>query len=313
MKNNKVGVSLHLKFEMNGHALNNAEVLLGNMSQVKRDSEGRAYVSGQMVRHALFQSINRINADHEGTFVSSGNAISWDISKCLRADLGGFLQTDHESNKRVGPVKVSQLKALKPSTFTRDLLTRFSPDGNNSIAHLEFSESDMMVGFIAIDVARVGITSKYEFADTFSVGQTHVRHVTEAERVRRIKLAVLAACNLTDFARQSKNATFSVPCDAVMVLDTIYSHYGTQLTEMSEEEFVEFKSIVESRGGKVYRGLNEITRAAESFCETDFKCLAGEEVVKLNKPENTKKKEDKPAKNAKKPAKNAKKDADSEM
>jgi CRISPR-associated protein Cst2 len=91
------GILVTLLAPMSDHIANGGEKILGNASSIKRRPDGRVYISGQMQRHALFSALDRLNADDEqkaDTYVSNGDGVTNVVERDLRADLGGFLQTE---------------------------------------------------------------------------------------------------------------------------------------------------------------------------------------------------------------------------
>src|ERR1051326_4634331 len=98
---------------MNDHIANGGEKILGNASSNKRRPEGRVYISGQKQRHALFSALDRLNRDDDArivggaeTYVSNGDGVTTIVETDLRADLGGFLDTNKGSysGRRTAPL-----------------------------------------------------------------------------------------------------------------------------------------------------------------------------------------------------------------
>jgi CRISPR-associated protein Cst2 len=119
------GILVTLLAPMSDHIANGGEKVLGNASSIKRRPDGRVYISGQMQRHALFSAIERLNlsdGDRADTYVSNGDGVTTVVERDLRADLGGFLQTQKEtySGRRTAPLSATPAVALEPSETGRD-------------------------------------------------------------------------------------------------------------------------------------------------------------------------------------------------
>ena len=103
---------------MDMHRANNGQNLLGNATAIKRRNDGRVYISGRMQRHALFESIGRLN-DNPDTYVSNGDATSFMIETDLRADLGGFAIMGCEVTRVAELVQFPQWMPWRWSQVTR--------------------------------------------------------------------------------------------------------------------------------------------------------------------------------------------------
>src|SRR5438445_13152148 len=103
------GILVTIIAPMTDHIANGGEKILGNASSIKQRPDGRVYISGQKQRHALFSAIERLNwsdSERGKTYVSNGDGVTTIIENDLRADLGGFLQTqkDSYSGRRTAPL-----------------------------------------------------------------------------------------------------------------------------------------------------------------------------------------------------------------
>jgi CRISPR-associated protein Cst2 len=136
------GILVTLLAPMTDHIANGGEKILGNASSIKRRPDGRVYISGQKQRHALFSAMDRLNRDDENrlvngkeTYVSNGDGVTTEVETDLRADLGGFLQTqkDNYSGRRTAPLTATPGVAMEPSEVGRDLLIRLKVNPDESI------------------------------------------------------------------------------------------------------------------------------------------------------------------------------------
>lgn len=252
---------------MSDHAANRGEKLLGNASSVKRRPDGRVYISGQMQRHVLFSAIERLNEDDPErgeTYVSNGDAPSTNISKDLRSDLGGFMDTKKGdySGRRTAPVSATPAVAVNPSSVGRDLLVRLKMNENNdsnkkqALATNEFSEQDAMVMNFHLDVGAVGVVKEYNYEDEYHVATKYRSEISDAEHRRRIRLFLEGTSFMSDFANQARNAVSGEPHKVLIVLDTKMSrkavrYYQPETTEPERNNILE---ELTDRGALVFLG-----------------------------------------------------------
>jgi CRISPR-associated protein Cst2 len=234
---------------MSDHIANGGEKLLGNASSIKQRPDGRVYISGQKQRHALFSAIDRLN-DNEDTYVSNGDGISVTLEHDLRADLGGYLDTNKDRclGRRTAPVTATPAVAKDPSNIGRDLLVRLkvnaseSSEKNQALATREFSQDDSMIMNFFIDTGAVSIRKRFKYEKETHIHTEYVKHVTEEERKRRVRLTIEATSSLTDYANQARNAASGEPQQALIVFDTKLSRKAARYFKASD---IEKKRIIE--------------------------------------------------------------------
>lgn len=249
---------------MSDHIANAGEKILGNASSIKRRPDGRVYISGQMQRHALFSALDRLNADDEGrgtTYVSNGDGVTNLVETDLRADLGGFLQTSKEtySGRRTAPMSATPAVALEVSEVGRDLLIRLKMEAegdskSQAVATREFSQDDLMLMSFFVDVSAVGIRKRFRYEKELHVSTEYVRHIGEAERKRRIRLALEATAALTDYANQARNATSGEPQQVLLVFDTRLSRKASRYFKAKPTERRNILAELEARGATYFLG-----------------------------------------------------------
>lgn len=234
------GILVTLLAPMSDHIANGGEKILGNASSIKRRPDGRVYISGQMQRHALFSALDRLNADDEqkaDTYVSNGDGVTNVVERDLRADLGGFLQTAKESysGRRTAPLSATPAVARKSSEVGRDLLVRLkmladkgADSKSQALATREFSQDDEMLMSFFVDVSAVGIRKRFRYESEMHVATEYVKHIDEAERKRRIRLALEATASLTDYANQARNAASGEPQKVLIVFDSRLSRKASR-------------------------------------------------------------------------------------
>jgi CRISPR-associated protein Cst2 len=258
------GILVSIVAPMENHIANGGEKLLGNASSIKRRNDGKVYVSGQMQRHVLFSAIDRINltdADRGDTYVSNGDGISNSIEVDLRADMGGFMHPSagSYSGRRTAPLTVTPAVAMRESEITRDLLVRIKMNEkenarDQALATREISDSDKMIMNFFLDITTLSISRRFTYEDEFHVRTDYVKHVTEAERLRRVKLFLEATRSMTDFANQARNAVSGEPEKVIIVFDTKLSRKACRYFEANEIEKGNILEEVEARGSLVFVG-----------------------------------------------------------
>jgi CRISPR-associated protein Cst2 len=239
---------------MSDHIANGGDKILGNASSIKRRPDGRVYISGQKQRHALFSAIERLN-DTAGTYVSNGDGVTLTIENDLRADLGGYLHTSKEtySGRRTAPLTATPAVALEKSQVGRDLLIRLKVDTNENsrdqaLATREYSQHDEMLMNFFIDVGAVGIRKRFRYEGEMHLATEYVPHITNEERLRRVRLALEATSSLTDYANQARNATSGEPQKVLIVFDTKLSRKAARYFSASEIEQANILKELEKRG-----------------------------------------------------------------
>ncbi len=249
---------------MNDHIANGGEKLLGNASSIKRRPDGRVYISGQMQRHALFAALDRLNADDPGrgdTYVANGDGVTNVLETDLRADLGGFLHTDKGmySGRRTAPISATPAVAFAPSDLGRDLLIRLKMEGESrgqALATREFSPADLMVMSFSIDVGTVGMRKYFRYEKELHVSTEYVKHYGEAERKRRIRLALEATTSLNEYAQQARNATSGEPQQVLIVFDTRLSRKASRYfqPQTTDAERANLRQELTERGATYFLG-----------------------------------------------------------
>ena len=215
------------------HIANGGEKLLGNAGSIKRRPDGKVYVSGQMQRHVLFSTIDRLNmsdANRGDTFVSTGDGTTNQIERDLRADMGGFMHPSagNYSGRRTAPLSVTPAVAMEKSEVKNDLLVRVKNDSSEesreqALATKEFSQSDLMNMNFFLDITALSITKVFSYEGGFNIGTTYIKHATDAERRRRATLYLEATKYMNDYANQARNAVCGEPQQVIIVFDTVLS------------------------------------------------------------------------------------------
>ncbi len=275
------GILITLLAPMSDHIANGGDKILGNASSIKQRPDGRVYISGQKQRHALFSAMDRLNFsdDKRGeTYVSNGDGVTRFVENDLRADLGGFLDTNtgSYSGRRTAPLTATPAVAMEASSVGRDLLIRLTQNPNvvtqeeydklsdaqkkektkkgQALATREYSQDDLMLMNFFIDVGAVSIRKRYRYEEAMHMATEYVKHVDEGERKRRIALALEATASLTDYANQARNAVSGEPQTVLIVFDTKLSRKASRYFRAEETERGNIKSELDKRGAVYFFG-----------------------------------------------------------
>jgi len=313
------GILVTIVAPMSDHIANGGEKVLGNASSIKRRPDGRVYISGQMQRHALFSAIDRLTLsddDRAGTYVSNGDGITTIIENDLRADLGGFLQTSKESysGRRTAPISATPAVAINESETGRDLVIglkvnplpifkgkkedykKLSEEDqkkwslkDQALATREYSQEDAMLMNFFIDAGTVGIRKKFTYEKELHLATHFVKHISNEERLRRVRLALNATGCLTDYAQQARNATSGEPQKVLIVFDPRLSRKAARYFKAEEVERANILRELDARGAKYFLG-DDTNADGDSVFEAYQKAdkFLSENTLFDPDPENTK-------------------------
>lgn len=277
------GILVTLIAPMTDHIANGGEKILGNASSIKQRPDGRVYISGQKQRHALFSALDRLNQDSSGsndTYISNGDGVTTIVEKDIRADLGGFLDTNKGSysGRRTAPLTATPAVALQPSEIGRDLLIRLKvnedqkSERSQALATREFSQNDEMLMNFFVDIGAVSIRRRCTYEKEMHIKTEFVKHVLEAERKRRIRLALESTSVLTEYANNARNATSGEPQKVLIVFDTRLSRKASRYFTGSEIERKNILAELEKRKAVWYHG--DDTAEGNSVADAYEKALA---------------------------------------
>ena len=250
--------------KMKMHRANSGQNRLGNASSIKQRPDGRVYISGQMQRHAFFEALKAID-DSDDTYVSNGDATSYQIEKDLRADLGGFMLSETlsgEQARRTAPLSATPAVAEDKSSTVRDLLLRLQTDGStdNNIATQELSQDDVMNWSMNLNLRKLSTSERYHFDAAeeedrgMHVQTERVRHCSSEEKKRRAKLFLKAVSKLTEHASQARNMTTAEPFEVLVVLDTTISRKAGQYFDRSPAKQKAILAELDDRNAQHFYG-----------------------------------------------------------
>ncbi len=257
----------------------------GNINELKLYSYGtKPYVSGQSLRTALFQTMDRMN---EGVIKCISEAPCGDVENCWACDLRGYLKPEEGTGgtRRWSPLKVSPALGQLPTEIVSDLLTRHSyidkgedkKSKDQRIAHVQLTENVYRAG-IVIDVANIGrviepIIGSGKKKNSMEGWKEVIDIGDEERRVRTI--AVLDSIfNLSGFAKQARAATSLAPQLVFASIKDTYNQRGLNVLEMDDDGNVKLdvleSALYESKalGDEVFIGFTPgIIENEEAFKE----------------------------------------------
>ena len=218
----------------------------GNVTELKTYDNGtKPYASGQSVRHALRESIERNNP---GVFLSTPESPSGDVENCWLCDLFGYLnpKLGEGFDRRWSPIKATPALGQIANDVVTDLLIRMSDREKSDekatrdqrIAYVQMMSNVYRIG-ISLDVANIGLVvrAKYEGKgkeQEFAGWETVTDIGVEKRRDRAI--AVLEAIGgMTDFAKQARNAASLSPDIFVASTHSRYSHRTLRALECDDD------------------------------------------------------------------------------
>lgn len=269
---------------MTDHIANGGEKILGNASSIKQRPDGRVYISGQKQRHALFSALDRLNQDDPArgeTYISNGDGVTTLVETDIRADLGGFLDTNKGSysGRRTAPLTATPAVALQPSEVGRDLLIRLKVNEDKesqrsqALATREYSQSDDMLMNFFIDVSAVGVRRRCTYEKEMHIKTEFVKHTLEDERRRRIRLALESSGALTDYANNARNATSGEPQKVLIVFDTRLSRKASRYFTANEIERKNILAELDKRGAVYFSG-DDTAEGGDSVAEAYEKAFS---------------------------------------
>jgi CRISPR-associated protein Cst2 len=236
--------------------MNSGEGGGGNVVELKTYRAGkRPYMSGQSVRHALREAIERANPD---CFTSTPEAPSCDIANDWLCDLFGYLspKKGEGSNRRWSPIKCTPALGQLDGEIVTDLLLRMSDleksDENAArdqrLAYVQLTENIYRIG-LSIDIFNIGRQLVVEGdSKTKTITRREFKELIEpSERVRRVKAVIEAVGRMGDFAKQARNATSMAPDIFLGAVSAVYTQRGLRALELNDNGDVDvdaFAAIV---------------------------------------------------------------------
>ena len=237
----------------------------GNVTELKTYDNGRKpYASGQSVRHALREAIERNNP---GVFHCTPESPCGDVENCWLCDLFGYLdpKPGQGSNRRWSPIKATPALGQIESEIVTDLLIRMSDkpketepespsdseidteqSSNDSETDAETAGSkDQRIAYVQMmsNVYRIGLS-----LDFASIGKViEISHdkgkvkrdistdISVEKRIERTVAVLEAIGGIADFAKQARNAASLSPDIFIASTHSRYSHRTLRALECDDK------------------------------------------------------------------------------
>lgn len=217
----------------------------GNVTELKTYDNGRKpYASGQSVRHALREAIERNNPD---VFCCTPESPCGDVENCWLCDLFGYLnpKLGEGFDRRWSPIKATPALGQVANDVVTDLLIRMSDREKSDdsqtrdqrIAYVQMMSNTYRIG-LSLDVANIGLVkqAKYEGKgknQKFSSWET-IANINTKERFKRAVAVLEAIGGITDFAKQARNAASLSPDIFIASIHSRYSHRTLRALECDD-------------------------------------------------------------------------------
>lgn len=224
--------------------INSGEGGGGNVVELKTYRSGkRPYASGQSVRHALREALERGNP---GCFLSTPEAPSCNIKDDWLCDLFGYLnpRKGQGADRRWSPIKCTPALGQRDAEIVTDLLLRMS-DLEKDVGS---ATKDQRLAYVQLaeNVFRTGLT-----LDVFAIGRRlivegnkekkeitrreFVDDIGEEERKKRVRAVVTALAQMSDFAKQARNAVSFAPDIFFAAVLPVYTQRGLRTMELDTQ------------------------------------------------------------------------------
>ena len=218
----------------------------GNATELKTYDNGRKpYASGQSVRHALREAIERNNP---GVFLCTSESPCGDVQNCWLCDLFGYLnpKLGEGFDRRWSPIKATPALGQIVNDIVTDLLIRMSDREKSDekqtrdqrIAYVQMMSNVYRTG-LSLDVANIGVVvrARYEGKgkDQAFGGWETVADIKAEERRSRVVAVLEAIGGISDFAKQARNAASLSPDIFIASTHSRYSHRTLRALECEDD------------------------------------------------------------------------------
>ncbi|MBA4493251.1 type I-B CRISPR-associated protein Cas7/Cst2/DevR [Paenactinomyces guangxiensis] len=217
----------------------------GNLTELKVYDNGRKpYVSGQAVRRALFDTIQR---SHPERFRCSPETPCGDVENCWSCDLRGFLAPEEKKGgtRRWSPVKASPALGQVAKEIVSDLLTRHSDITKENreskdmrLAHVQMMDNIYKLNLV-IDTENVGRVQEptivTEGKKQRVTGWHTTVQVSEEERILRLHALMDGVYHLSGFAKQARQLSSLAPECLILSLKQTYNQRGLSTMDLDAE------------------------------------------------------------------------------
>lgn len=244
-----------------------------NLKELKTYANGLPYISGQSIRHALRQAMQR---EHEDDFKCTPEFPCGDIENCWTCDLFGYLQLSSGS-KRWSPIKASPALGQIRNSVTNDMIFRMvheikCPECKKAIYPLSARDSsdknieqgtklkcpeckkdfeapydirqalaykqlinNIYKTSLSIDVANIGVEKVPKIEKSNMNGVELTQEIKDTERYTRVKAILDGIYNLSDFANQSREMVNASPDFIIVGLQKEYNHRLASVLKLDDK------------------------------------------------------------------------------
>jgi CRISPR-associated protein Cst2 len=206
----------------------------GNVTELKTYDNGRKpYASGQSVRHAVRQAVQRENPT---AFLCTPESPCGDVAKCWLCDIFGYLnpKLGEGFDRRWSPLKVTPAQGQIASEIVTDLLIRMSDREkvdeerrDQRIAYVQMMANVYRLG-LSLDLANIGrvLAAQYEGKGRNQkfIGWKATVDIGSDERRKRTMALLAVIGGLADFAKQARNAASLAPDVLLAATHPRYTH-----------------------------------------------------------------------------------------
>lgn len=225
----------------------------GNVTELKLyDENSKPYASGQSVRRALFDSIQR---EHPENFKCTPESPCGDVENCWSCDLRGFLAPEEGAGgtRRWSPVKVSPAFGQLRREIVSDLLTRHSDlkkENRDSkdmrLAHVQLTDNIYRLS-VVVDVMNIGkvvepLTEKKGKKERV-VGWKDTVNISGEERKTRGQALLDGIYHLSGFAKQARSSASLAPELLMIVAKNSYNQRGQQVFDLDDSSQVNIERL----------------------------------------------------------------------
>ena len=217
----------------------------GNVTELKTYDNGRKpYASGQSVRHAIREAVQR---NHPGVFKCTPESPCGDVEQCWLCDVFGYLnpKLGEGFTRRWSPLKVTPALGQIAGEIVTDMLIRMSDREKSDessakdqrIAYVQIMGNVYRIG-MSLDVANLGKVTQPNYEgkgknQEFAGWNTETDIEADGRRERAVAL-LDAIGGLADFAKQARNAASMGPDVFLAGLHTRYSHRTLRALELDD-------------------------------------------------------------------------------
>lgn len=235
---------------------------LVDIKKYKLDGVDYPYVSGQAMRYYLKESIRRLIPSEKYCIANDKGENCGNIQNCILCDLFGFMTTlkDQGAQIRVSPIKMSPAMGSLPlnDNMTIDFLTRRKPQ--ESAGELK---GDIVNVELAVNVYKAGLSIDLAKIGGEEVIQNKQRCICEKvdpdEKLTRVKTALEAFKNLSDYSKQARLLTDFTPDLILISVQDKYNHILQKALELNNSRSINLDRLDQvlrsTKSDSIYAGL----------------------------------------------------------